>query len=72
MLCYTRIASEKGTGIMLALRLPVDVEARLDALVKATGRTNAFYAREAILQHLEDLEDLSLAEQRLMGNPSRG
>ena len=51
---------------MLAIRLPVDVEARLDALAKATGRTKTFYAREAILKHLEDLEDLYLAEQRLI------
>ena len=50
---------------MLAIRLPAEVEARLDALAKATGRTKTFYAREAILEHLEDLEDLYLAEQRL-------
>ena len=32
---------------------------------KKTGRTKTFYAREAILQHLEDLEDVYLATQRL-------
>ncbi|MDY0331785.1 MAG: DUF6290 family protein [Thiomonas sp.] len=50
---------------MLALRLPAEVENRLDALAKATGRTKAFYAREAILEYLDDLEDLYLAEQQL-------
>lgn len=50
---------------MLAIRLPVDIEDRLEALAKATGRTKTFYAREAILEHLDDLEDLYLAEQRL-------
>lgn len=55
---------------MLAIRLPSDVEARLDALAKATGRTKTFYAREAILEHLDDLEDLYLAEQRLIANQS--
>jgi RHH-type rel operon transcriptional repressor/antitoxin RelB len=30
-----------------------------------TGRTKTFYAREAILQHLEDLEDIYLAERAL-------
>jgi RHH-type transcriptional regulator, rel operon repressor / antitoxin RelB len=50
---------------MLAIRLPADVERRLDALAKATGRTKTFYAREAILEHLDDLEDLYLAEKRL-------
>ena len=50
---------------MLALRLPEDIETRLDKLAKATGRTKSFYAREAILEHLADLEDLYLAEKRL-------
>lgn len=47
---------------MLAIRLPADIEQRLDALAKATGRTKTFYAREAILQYLDDLEDAYLAE----------
>lgn len=51
---------------MLAVRLPPDVENRLDALAKATGRTKSFYVRQAILEHLDDLEDLYLAEQRLI------
>lgn len=46
---------------MLALRLPPEIEARLDALAKATGRTKSFYVREAILEHLEDMEDAYLA-----------
>ena len=45
---------------MLAIRLPEEIEKRLDALAKATGRTKTFYAREAILEHLEDLEDIYL------------
>ena len=50
---------------MLAIRLPEEIEARLDALAKRTGRTKTYYAREAILQHLEDLEDLYDAEKVL-------
>ena len=50
---------------MLALRIPEDIETRLDKLAKATGRTKSFYAREAILEHLADLEDLYLAEKQL-------
>lgn len=50
---------------MLTVRLPLDIEKRLAALAKATGRTKTFYVREAILEHLEDLEDLYLAEKRL-------
>jgi len=45
---------------MLAIRLPEDIENRLTALAKQTGRTKTFYAREAIEKHLEDLEDTYL------------
>ena len=49
---------------MLAIRLPDDIELRLGNLAKKTGRTKTFYAREAILKYLDDLEDLYLAEKR--------
>lgn len=48
---------------MLALRLPPEIEERLEELARKTGRSKSFYAREAILEHLEDLEDLYLAQQ---------
>ena len=48
---------------MLAIRLPALIEKRLEKLAKRTGRTKTFYAREAILQHLGDLEEVHLAEQ---------
>ena len=51
---------------MLALRLPDDIEKRLGDLSKRTGRSKSFYAREAIIEHLEDLEDLYLAEKELL------
>jgi RHH-type rel operon transcriptional repressor/antitoxin RelB len=51
---------------MLAIRLSADVETRLDALARRTGRTKTFYAREAIESHLDEIEDLYLAEQRLL------
>ena len=51
---------------MLAIRLPVEIELRLEALAQATGRTKTYYAREAIMQHLDDLEDLYLAEKELI------
>jgi len=55
---------------MLALRLPPEIEARLAKLAKRTGRTKSFYAREAIVRHLDEVEDLYLAESRLkdLGN----
>jgi RHH-type transcriptional regulator, rel operon repressor / antitoxin RelB len=50
---------------MLAIRLPEKIERRLARLAKRTGRTKTYYAREAILQHLDDLEDIYLAEKRM-------
>ncbi len=50
---------------MLAIRLPADIEKRLANLASKTGRTKTYYAREAILTHLEDLEDTYLALKRL-------
>jgi RHH-type rel operon transcriptional repressor/antitoxin RelB len=57
---------------VLALRLPPEIEARLEDLAKRTGRSKSFYAREAILEHLEDLEDLYLAEEALTEHYSSG
>jgi len=50
---------------MLAIRLLEKIEKRLARLAKRTGRTKTYYAREAILQHIEDLEDIYLAEKRM-------
>lgn len=50
---------------MLALRLPPALEKRLERLARKTGRTKSFYAREAILRHIEDLEDYHIAQRRL-------
>jgi RHH-type rel operon transcriptional repressor/antitoxin RelB len=53
---------------MLAVKLPEDIEARLASLAKKTGRTKTFYVREAVLEHLEDLEDHYLAAERAKKN----
>ncbi len=50
---------------MLAVRLDGDTEKRLERLAERTGRTKTFYARAAILAHLDDLEDFFLAEDRM-------
>lgn len=51
--------------LMLAIRLPPSIEKRLEKLARRTGRTKTYYAREAILEYLDDLEDLYLAEGAL-------
>lgn len=47
---------------MLSVRLPEDLEKRLDALAKATGRSKTYYVREALIAKLEDMEDIYMAE----------
>jgi len=50
----------------VSLRLPVELVERVSLLAKTTGRSRTFYMQEAIKQHVEDLEDLYLAEQALI------
>jgi RHH-type rel operon transcriptional repressor/antitoxin RelB len=50
---------------MLAIRLPPSVEKRLEKLAQRSGRTKTYYAREAILRYVEDLEDAYEAERIL-------
>ena len=50
----------------VSLRLPENLSKRLSRLAKRTGRTKTFYMVEAIREHLDDLEDLYIAEQRLL------
>lgn len=52
----------------VSLRLPDEVSERLENLAALTGRSKTFYMIEAIREHLDDLEDLYLAEQRLIAN----
>ena len=46
-----------------AIRLPDETYERLKALSERTGRTSAYSIREAIEKHIEDMEDLYLAEE---------
>jgi len=50
---------------VLAISLPEKIEERLERLAKRTGRTKAYCARQAIIEHLEDLEDVEIADKRL-------
>lgn len=49
----------------ISLRLPEELETRLEKLASRTGRTKTYYIKEAIEQHLADLEDFYLAERRM-------
>lgn len=47
---------------MLSVRLPDELEQRLNHLAQATKRSKSFYVREALERALADLEDAYLAE----------
>ena len=50
---------------MLSIDLPEEIEARLERLAERTGRSKSFYVREAVLEKIEDMEDVYLAEKVL-------
>lgn len=48
----------EGEMMLIAIRLPQEIENRLAALAAKTGRTKTYYARKAILELIEDMEDI--------------
>lgn len=50
---------------MLAVRIPKEIETRLNELARFTGRPKSFYVREALQSHLDDIEDTYTALYRL-------
>ena len=56
---------------MLAVRLDDDLEARLTAVSRRTGRSKSYYAREALREKIEELEDIALLEEALR-DPASG
>ena len=56
---------------MLSIRLDPNTEKRLEELAARTGRTKSYYAREALLEHLDEMEDRYLAIERLENSAKR-
>ena len=50
---------------MLAIRLDKELEKELDLLAKTGGSNRSAVVREAIIQYLENNEDLQLARESL-------
>jgi RHH-type rel operon transcriptional repressor/antitoxin RelB len=57
----TNIALIKEKVMPTSVRLPDDIDRRLDFLARQTGRAKAFYIREMILGKIDDIEDYYLA-----------
>lgn len=53
---------------MLTIRLNSELEARLNELAEATGRTKSYYVRQAIEEFLEDRADYLIAVSVLEKN----
>ena len=51
--------------MMLAIRVSEEIEKRLQNLADKTGEDKTYYARKAIVDFLEDMEDTYLALERL-------
>jgi RHH-type rel operon transcriptional repressor/antitoxin RelB len=49
----------------LCVRIPEEIDKRLESLSSQTGRTKTYYVREAIINHLEEMEDIYIALKRL-------
>ena len=56
---------------MLAVRLPKELEAKLEKVSNETHRSKSYYIRTALEQYLEDREDYLLAVARLEENNPR-
>ncbi len=53
---------------MISVRLPEEMEARIDRLAKVTKRPKSFFIREALANYLEDMEDYYEALKRQKDN----
>ncbi|CAA6810972.1 MAG: Unknown protein [uncultured Campylobacterales bacterium] len=49
---------------MLSIRLPKDLELRVNNLAKTTQRPKSFFIKEALRNYLEDLEDYYEVKKR--------
>lgn len=50
---------------MLAVTLPEELERRLERLAQRVGQTKSALVEAAVVEHIHDLEDAYIAEQRI-------
>jgi RHH-type transcriptional regulator, rel operon repressor / antitoxin RelB len=50
---------------MMTIKLPEDVEQQISELARGAGQSEAAYVLNVLLKHLEDMEDMLIAEARL-------
>jgi RHH-type transcriptional regulator, rel operon repressor / antitoxin RelB len=59
------IVIQNGGQMMFAIRLNKEIEKELNLLAKIRGTNRSEVVREAILQYLEDNEDLEMAKKAI-------
>ena len=57
---------------MFALELSPELEARLEELAALTARSKSDIVQEALIEQIDDIEDLAVARQRLIESRARG
>ena len=57
---------------MLALELHPELEARLEELAALTARSTSDIVQEALIEQIDDIEDLVVARKRLIESRARG
>jgi len=50
---------------ILGVRIPDEIDDRLQWLANETGRSKSYYVREALIKHLKNLEDVYLADRAM-------
>lgn len=60
-----KLAEGKQKMRPITFRIDTDIDERLNRLARETHRDKSFYLREALEEHLSDLEGIYLAEKRL-------
>jgi RHH-type rel operon transcriptional repressor/antitoxin RelB len=56
---------------MVNVRVPKEIEKRLEELTRLTHRSKSFYVREALKAYIEDLEDYYISLERLADKSSK-
>ena len=56
---------------MFALELTPELEARLEELAALTARSKSDLVQEALIEHIDDIEDLAVARKRLIESRAR-
>ena len=55
---------------MLSIRLPEEMEARINRLAESTQRSKSFFVKEALANYLDDMEDYYEVRKR-QNDPTR-